>query len=127
MNVRGRTNGGRKGIFAAGLLVTTILAGGGFAWAEAAAGGNAPPLGLAPVVTQAGFGDLAAKVRPAVVNIAITGNLEASIGRARIRHPAANAELSPGVAVRRDVPPLRSQSGRHAGITHARFGLRIHR
>ncbi len=66
---------GRKGMFAAALLATTILAGGGgLAWAES---GSAPapataPLGLAPVVNQAGFADLAAKVGPAVVNIATT-------------------------------------------------------
>ena len=75
--VRGLTRGGRKGMFAAALLATTILAGGGFAWAEAGATGAASgPLGLAPVVNQAGFGDLAAKVGPAVVNIATTGDVE---------------------------------------------------
>ncbi len=77
MSVRGRTGGGSKGLFAAALLATTILAGGGFAWAESGATGTATaPLGLAPVVNQAGFGDLAAKVRPAVVNIATTGDVE---------------------------------------------------
>lgn len=77
MDIRGRTGGGRKGLFAAALLATTILAGGGFAWAEAGAtGATTAPLGLAPVVNQAGFGDLAAKVRPAVVNIATTGDVE---------------------------------------------------
>src|SRR5580698_8789487 len=60
----------RKGIFAATLLATTVIAGGGFAWAQA--GGATAPLGLAPVVNQAGFADLAAKVGPAVVNIATT-------------------------------------------------------
>ncbi|MGD0431520.1 MAG: Do family serine endopeptidase [Acetobacteraceae bacterium] len=73
MNIRGRMTGrGRKGTFAAALLATTIIAGGGFAWAEAGST-NAPPtapLGLAPVVNQAGFADIAAKVGPAVVNIA---------------------------------------------------------
>ena len=75
----------RKGLFAAALLATTVIAGGGFAWAEAGGtdaattpatpGATAPataPLGLAPVVNQAGFADLAAKVAPAVVNIATT-------------------------------------------------------
>ena len=75
--VRALTRGGRKGMFAAGLLATTILAGGGFARAEAGATGAATaPLGLAPVVNQTGFGDLAAKVGPAVVNIATTGDIE---------------------------------------------------
>ena len=67
----------RKGVFASALLATTVIAGGGLAWAEAAtADTSAPsataPLGLAPVVNQAGFADLAAKVGPAVVNIATT-------------------------------------------------------
>jgi serine protease Do len=64
-NIKGR---GRKGMFAAALLATTVLAGGGLAWSETETG----PLQLAPVVNQAGFGDLAAKVKPAVVNIATT-------------------------------------------------------
>jgi serine protease Do len=62
-----------KGTFAAALLATTVIAGGGFVWAEARAADTAPataPLGLAPVANQAGFADLADKVRPAVVNIA---------------------------------------------------------
>jgi serine protease Do len=67
----------RKGMFAAALLATTVLAGGGLAWAE---GGttDAPtaPLGLAPVVNQTGFADLAAKVGPAVVNIATTQGVD---------------------------------------------------
>src|SRR6204780_118392 len=67
----------RKGTFAAALLATTVLAGGGFAWAESDSANpqTAPataPLGLGPVVNQAGFADLAAKVGPAVVNIATT-------------------------------------------------------
>jgi len=77
MNAMRTTGRGRKGMFAAALLATTVLAGGGgLAWAES---GDAPaqapataPLGLAPVVNQAGFADLAAKVGPAVVNIATT-------------------------------------------------------
>jgi serine protease Do len=66
---------GRKGLFAAALLATTVIAGGGFALAETGAVQPAPataPLGLAPVVNQAGFADLAAKVKSAVVNIATT-------------------------------------------------------
>jgi len=77
MNVRDRTVRRRKGIFAAALLATTVLAGGGFAWAQA--GANAP-LGLAPVVNQAGFADLAAKVAPAVVNIATTESVDQTSG-----------------------------------------------
>jgi len=73
-----RPGGGRRnGAFAAALLATTVLAGGGFAWAESdnsnpQAAPTTAPLGLAPVVNQAGFADLAAKVGPAVVNIATT-------------------------------------------------------
>jgi serine protease Do len=69
----------RKGMFAAALLTTTVLAGGGLAWAEAGGtdAATAPaPLGLAPVVNQAGFADLAAKVGPAVVNIATTEGID---------------------------------------------------
>ncbi len=79
MDNKARTARVRGGVFAAALLATTIIAGGGLAWSQASTGDAAPaqaPLGLAPVVNQAGFGDLAAKVRPAVVNIAITGGAE---------------------------------------------------
>jgi serine protease Do len=66
-------------MFAAALLATTVLAGGGLAWSEAgAADTDTGPLGLAPVVNQAGFGDLAAKVKPAVVNIATTESVDQS-------------------------------------------------
>jgi hypothetical protein len=76
----------RKGMFAAALLATTVLAGGGLALAEtdnnAQTAPTTAPLGLAPVVNQAGFADLAAKVGPAVVNIATTegGGGDASPG-----------------------------------------------
>jgi serine protease Do len=78
MNVRDRTARRRKGIFAAALLATTVIAGGGFAWADA--GSATAPLGLAPVVNQAGFADLAAKVGPAVVNIATTASVDRTSG-----------------------------------------------
>jgi serine protease Do len=79
LNTMRQTGRGRKRMFAAALLASTMLAGGGLAWAETDSG-SAPapsspataPLGLAPVVNQAGFADLAAKVGPAVVNIATT-------------------------------------------------------
>jgi|HubBroStandDraft_1064217.scaffolds.fasta_scaffold06552_3 serine protease Do len=71
-NVKGA---GRKGLLAAGLLATTVLAGGGFAWSATETPATAP-LGLAPVVNQAGFADLAEKVRPAVVNISTTENVD---------------------------------------------------
>jgi serine protease Do len=77
MNVRDRTVRRRKGIFAAALLATTVIAGGGFALAQTGAGA---PLGLAPVVNQAGFADLAAKVGPAVVNIATTESVDQTSG-----------------------------------------------
>jgi serine protease Do len=77
MNVRDRTVRKRKGIFAAALLAGTMFAGGGYAWAEA---GASAPLGLAPVVNQAGFADLAAKVGPAVVNIATTEGADNTSG-----------------------------------------------
>jgi serine protease Do len=51
------------------LLAGTILAGGGVAWSAGDA--IAPPLSLPPVVNQAGFADLVAKVKPAIVNIAV--------------------------------------------------------
>jgi serine protease Do len=53
-----------------GLLATTVLACGCAAWAAVDA--TAPPLSLPPVVNQAGFADLVAKVKPAIVNIAVT-------------------------------------------------------
>jgi serine protease Do len=79
-NVQGHR---RKGLLAAGLLATTVLASGGLAWSLAgtsvAGATESPataPLGLAPVVNQAGFADLAEKVRAAVVNIATTENVD---------------------------------------------------
>ena len=61
--------GWRRPGFAAALLAATILAGGGVAWSAGDA--TAPPLSLPPVVNQAGFADLVAKVKPAIVNIAV--------------------------------------------------------
>jgi serine protease Do len=67
----------RERMLVGGLLATTILIGGAFGWPAANATDAATaPLGLAPVVNQAGFADLAAKVKPAVVNISITGGAE---------------------------------------------------
>jgi serine protease Do len=77
-NVRGPAGHGRKELFAAALLATTVIAGGGLARAEVRTTDSntaTAPLGLAPVVNQAGFADLAAKVRAAVVNIATTGGV----------------------------------------------------
>jgi len=58
----------------AALLAGPVLAGGGLAWSQAGAAADSAnaPLGLAPVAVQAGFADLVAKVRPAVVNISTT-------------------------------------------------------
>jgi len=64
------------------LLAGTILAGGGFAWSQAGAADTAnPPLALAPVANQAGFADLVAKVKPAVVNISTTEAPEKATGQ----------------------------------------------
>ena len=73
-NTKNERRGRRRGVIAAALLATTIIAGGGFAWAET--GSPPTPLGLAPVANQTGFADLAAKVGPAVVNIATTSDVE---------------------------------------------------
>jgi serine protease Do len=92
-------------MFAAALLGTTILAGGGLAWAEAGgaeAGGaeaTAPataPLGLAPVVNQAGFADLAAKVGPAVVNIATTAGADQTAEQAPPNFQGQMPNFPPG-------------------------------
>jgi serine protease Do len=60
-------------------LVVTLLAGvalgaGGVAWSAANRVG--PPLAVTPVTNQAGFADLVAKVRPAVVQITTTERVE---------------------------------------------------
>ena len=102
----------RKGLFAAALLATTVIAGGGFAWAEAGStdaattpatpGATAPataPLGLAPVVNQAGFADLAAKVAPAVVNIATTEGADPGIRTGAAEFSGPNAEFPARLAV----------------------------
>ena len=104
-----RKAGSRTRMLATALLASTLLAGGGFAWSEAGAATEAaPPLGLAPVVNQAGFADLVAKVRPAVVNIATT---EAA-SRRRSRAPNPQQSLLPAeLAVRPDVPPFLRSAG----------------
>jgi serine protease Do len=65
-----RTAARRSQVFISSLLATTILACGCAAWAAIDAA--APPLSMPPVVNQAGFADLVAKVKPAIVNIAVT-------------------------------------------------------
>jgi len=66
----------------ASLLATTMLAGGGLfaghAWSanDAAQAPQAPARIVAPLVDQAGFAGLAAKVKSAVVNIATTQEIE---------------------------------------------------
>ena len=67
-----RNGQARTRLLVGALLSATILAGGGLAWSDAGAAENTAPLALAPVVNQAGFADLAAKVKPAVVNISTT-------------------------------------------------------
>ena len=61
----------RKATFAATALAMTALAGSGFACstAEAMTAATAGPLELPPVAKQAGFAELVAKVKPAIVNI----------------------------------------------------------
>jgi len=59
----------RKSVLTTALLAGSILAGGVIPFTAQAAP-PPEPLQLAPVVTQTGFAELAAKVRPAVVNIA---------------------------------------------------------
>jgi serine protease Do len=68
-------------VILASLLSTTILAGSGFAWSSKADTVAAAPLALPAVANQAGFADLAAKVRPAVVNIATTEEGEQASAR----------------------------------------------
>lgn len=91
MNVQGHR---RKGLLASGLLATTVLAGGGFAWSSA--GASEPPLGLAPVVNQAGFADLAEKVRPAVVNIATTEDVDQAAEHGSPNFQGQMPNLPPG-------------------------------
>ena len=66
----------RTRVVLAGLLATTILAGGSFAWSSEAAAPAAAPLGLPAIANQAGFADLVAKVQPAVVTISTTAPSE---------------------------------------------------
>jgi serine protease Do len=71
MNQRAdRTAARRRRVFVGSLLASTFLACGCAAWAAIDA--TAPPLSLPPVANQAGFADLVAKVKPAIVNIAVT-------------------------------------------------------
>ena len=69
-----RKRGWRRPGFIAALLAGTILAGGRAAWSAVASA--APPLSSPPVVNQAGFADLVAKVKPAIVNISILEKVE---------------------------------------------------
>ena len=59
----------RRHALAAILLASTMLAGGSV-YAEEVTAPSSGPLQLPPVVNQAGFSELATKVKPAVVNIA---------------------------------------------------------
>src|SRR5271163_806037 len=96
-NVTGRLGRGRKHMFAAALLATTVIAGGGLAWAEAGtSGASTGPLGLAPVVNQAGFADLAAKVRPAVVNISTTEGVDQAADQGQPDSRQRMPEFPPG-------------------------------
>ncbi len=71
-----------RSIFAAALLVSTALAGGYAAGASSAnVAEAAPPITVTPEGTQPGFGDLVAKVKIAVVNIATTEKLQDAGGR----------------------------------------------
>lgn len=63
------TRKGWRPRLATALIAGTILACGGFAWSAVDAAG--PPLSLPSVANQAGFADLVAKVKPAIVNIAV--------------------------------------------------------
>lgn len=102
MNIRGRMTGrGRGGMFAAALLASTVIAGGGLAWAEAGPtdAATAPataPLGLPPVANQAGFADLVAKVRPAVVNIATVEGADQTAGEAQPNFQQEMPNFPPG-------------------------------
>src|ERR1700733_938140 len=79
----------RARLVVASLLAGTMLAGGGLfaghAW-SANDSGQAPPTPapvVVPPVNQAGFADLAAKVKSAVVNIATTQQVENPRSQAR--------------------------------------------
>ena len=70
-----KQRGRRKGyMLSAALLATTVLGGGGFLLSSAAADTTpTAPLSAPTTMAQAGFADLVAKVKPAVVNIATEG------------------------------------------------------
>jgi hypothetical protein len=70
------SKGSRRRTFAGALLASTILVGGGVAWAEAGSTASVPPLSLPAVANPTGFADLVTKVKPAIVNIAGTEELQ---------------------------------------------------
>ena len=75
----GRSRGGR--LLLAALMSTTIIGGSAAVWSLGSkADAATEPLKLAPatVTNAAGFADLVAKARPAVVSIATTGRFEAA-------------------------------------------------
>ena len=76
----GRSRGGR--LLLAALMSTTIIGGSAAIWSLGSKEADAAtePLKLAPatVTNAAGFADLVAKARPAVVSIATTGRFEAA-------------------------------------------------
>src|SRR3546814_2326790 len=79
-----------KRAIAAVLLATTVLAGGGgfLAAGAIAANDSNPPVTVPPMAQPAGFADLVARVKPAVVNIAPTAKVDdqtgQQIGRAHV-------------------------------------------
>jgi serine protease Do len=67
----------------AALLLGTALGGGGAAWmlADRSLAATPPPLAVAPANPQPGFGPLVAKVKPAVVQIAIVSQAQGEDGQ----------------------------------------------
>ncbi len=122
-----RKAGSRTRMLATALLASTLLAGGGFAWSEAGAATEAaPPLGLAPVVNQAGFADLVAKVRPAVVNIATTEAAQQATEQ-EAPDPQQQPSFPPNSPFGQMFRHFFDQQGSQSAGPHARPGLGLHR
>src|SRR3546814_410212 len=104
-----------KRAIAAVLLATTVLAGGGgfLAAGAIAANDSNPPVTVPPMAQRAGFADLVARVKPAVVNIATTEKVDDKSGQQQMPN------FPPGSPFEEFFRQFMEQQQRHRGPQHA--------
>src|SRR3546814_7955923 len=100
---------------AAVLLATTLLAGGGgfLAACAIAANDSNQPVTVPPMAQRAGFADLVARVKPAVVNIATTEKVDDKSGQQQMPN------FQPGSPFEEFFHQYMEQQQRHRGQQNA--------